>query len=70
MHFESSSQAFAADMFYTAFKNNIMSTETGRRYRYTVLEKGGSVDPMEILETFLGRKPELEAFYEEIGLKE
>ena len=41
----------------------------GRRYRHTVLEKGGSQDEMKTLEEFLGRKPNTEAFYKEMGLE-
>lgn len=33
-------------MFYTAFKAKPMDLEAGRRYRYKVLEKGGSQDEM------------------------
>lgn len=55
-------------MFYTVFKENPMSPEEGRRYRYMVLEKGGGQDEMKTLVDFLGREPKTEAFYREIGL--
>jgi metallopeptidase MepB len=55
-------------MFYTIFKENPMSPEEGRKYRYMVLEKGGSQDEMKTLVDFLGREPKPEAFYQEIGL--
>lgn len=45
-----------------------MNGKEGRRYRYTVLERGGSQDEMQTLEDFLGRKPNTEAFYRELGL--
>jgi len=41
-----------------------MNSKEGRRYRRVVLEKGGSKDPTDILEDFLGRKPSMESFYE------
>ncbi|GAB1319575.1 metalloendopeptidase [Madurella fahalii] len=63
-----SSQVYSTDMFYTVFKNNPMDPIQGRRYRHTVLEKGGSQDEMLTLEQFLGRKPSSEAFYNELGL--
>ena len=50
-------------MFYTVFKADPMNGKEGRRYRHTVLEKGGSKEEMEILEDFLGRKPSTESFY-------
>jgi metallopeptidase MepB len=65
-----SSQVYSTDMFYTVFKINPMDPVQGRRYRHTVLEKGGSQDEMLTLEQFLGRKPSSEAFYKELGLSE
>ena len=55
-------------MFYTVFKSNPMDPTQGRRYRHTVLEKGGSQDELVTLEQFLGRKPSSEAFYKDLGL--
>lgn len=55
-------------MFYSVFKKNPMDPQEGRRYRYTVLEKGGSQDEMQTLIDFLGREPKTDAFYEELGL--
>jgi metallopeptidase MepB len=63
-----SSQVYSTDMFYSVFKANPMDGVQGRRYRHSVLEKGGSQDEMSMLEGFLGRKPSTEAFYRELGL--
>ncbi|KAL1953431.1 hypothetical protein VTO42DRAFT_2838 [Malbranchea cinnamomea] len=63
-----SSQVYSTDMFYTVFKDDPMSRKEGRRYRYTVLEKGGSQDEMQTLREFLGRDPKPDAFYKELGL--
>ncbi|KIX93608.1 uncharacterized protein Z520_10786 [Fonsecaea multimorphosa CBS 102226] len=63
-----SSQVYSTDMFYTVFKQNPMDPKEGRRYRHTVLEKGGSQDEMKTLVEFLGREPKTDAFYEELGL--
>ncbi|KAK4991943.1 metalloendopeptidase [Elasticomyces elasticus] len=63
-----SSQVYSADMFYTVFKADPMNGKEGRRYRHTVLERGGSQDEMQTLVDFLGRKPSTEAFYRELGL--
>jgi len=65
-----SSQVYSADMFYTVFKKDPMNGKEGRRYRHTVLERGGSQEEMQTLEDFLGRKPSTESFYRELGLKE
>ncbi|KAI5206465.1 metallopeptidase MepB [Aureobasidium subglaciale] len=61
------SRAYAADMFYSLFKEDPMNKVQGRRYRRTMLEKGGSVDEMKTLVEFLGREPSTEAFYKELG---
>lgn len=63
-----SSQVYSADMFYSVFKKDPMSGKEGRRYRHTVLERGGSQDEMQTLEDFLDRKPSTEAFYKELGV--
>ncbi|MCJ1426351.1 hypothetical protein MMC29_004254 [Sticta canariensis] len=63
-----SSQVYSADMFHTVFASDPMNAAEGRRYRHTVLERGGSQDEMRTLEDFLGRKPTPEAFYEELGI--
>ncbi|KAH7149032.1 thimet oligopeptidase [Dactylonectria estremocensis] len=62
------SKVFAADMFYTVFGGNPMDRKEGIRYRHALLERGGSQDEMVTLTEFLGRKPETEPFYEELGL--
>ena len=63
-----SSQVYSADMFYSVFKKDPMDMKEGRRYRHTVLERGGSQDEMETLKQFLGREPNTEAFYKDLGL--
>ena len=55
-------------MFYSVFAADPMNKEAGRRYRRTVLEKGGSREAMDLLRDFLGREPSTEAFYKELGL--
>lgn len=45
-----------------------MDAATGRRYRHAVLEKGGSRDEMDSLKDFLGREPNSDAFFEDLGL--
>ncbi|EPS37390.1 hypothetical protein H072_8859 [Dactylellina haptotyla CBS 200.50] len=62
------SLVFACDMYFTGFKKNPMDPKNGRRYRHEVLEKGGSRDEMESLKAFLGREPNSEAFFRELGI--
>ncbi|KAL4879205.1 peptidase family M3-domain-containing protein [Aspergillus karnatakaensis] len=63
-----SSQVYSTDIFYTAFKLDPMNPAAGRKYRYQVLEKGGSQDEMKTLTDYLGRPPKEDAFYKELGL--
>ena len=63
-----SSQVYSADMFHSVFEKDPMDGKEGRRYRHTVLEKGGSQDEMETLKEFLGREPNGDAFNRELGL--
>jgi metallopeptidase MepB len=50
------------------FERDPMDGKEGRRYRYAVLEKGGSQDEMVTVEGFLGREMKSDAFYQELGL--
>ncbi|KAI8315207.1 Saccharolysin [Colletotrichum sp. SAR11_240] len=63
------SKVYAQDIFSTVFKSDPMSVEAGRRYRYGVLEKGGSQPEMTTLQEFLGREAKMEAFYKDLGLE-
>lgn len=62
------SSVFSADMFHTAFAKDPMNAVVGRKYRHSVLEKGGSREEMDSLVEFLGREPNPEAFYKELGI--
>ncbi|KAH8587442.1 metallopeptidase MepB [Bisporella sp. PMI_857] len=62
------SQVLADDMFHTAFKADPTNAEEAQRYRYMVLEKGGSQNEMKTVTDFLGREPSTEAFYQELGV--
>lgn len=64
-----SSKFYAQGIFSTVFKSDPMSVEAGRKYRYGVLEKGGSQPEMTTLQEFLGREAKMEAFYEDLGLE-
>ncbi|KAF8905842.1 hypothetical protein CPB84DRAFT_1726845 [Gymnopilus junonius] len=60
------SQVFAEDMYVTVFKPDPLDPARGKRYRDIVLYPGGSKDEMEILQEFLGRPPNNEAFIRQI----
>jgi len=46
-----------------------MDAATGIRYRKEILEKGATTPEIEIVEKFLGRKPNSNAFLESLGIK-
>jgi len=60
------SQVLALDML-SAFDGKLLNPVVGRRYRDTILARGGEVPPQDLVETFLGRKPNSDAFYAEIS---
>ena len=63
------SHVFGDDM-YTRFEaTSPLDTETGARYRASILERGGSVDGDELVRSFLGREPNNEAFLRGLGLE-
>lgn len=62
------SLVFSADMWHTAFKPDPMDGKVGRLYRKIVLERGGSREEMDNLVEFLGREPNAEAFYKDLGI--
>lgn len=55
-------------MFYSVFKADPMNPEAGRKYRKLILQRGGSTDENLMLKEFLGREPNSENFYRELGL--
>jgi thimet oligopeptidase len=60
------SQVIALDML-SAFDGKLMNPAVGQRYRQTILASGGQRQPHALVEAFLGRKPNSDAFYAEIN---
>jgi len=65
------SKVFSSDMFATKFAGNklLQPDSSGLEYRKMILEPGGTRDAMDMITDFLGRKPQSNAFMEELGLK-
>ena len=63
------SKVYAQDMFSVFTKNGVMDTATGIKYRKEILEKGSTTPEIEMVEKFLGRKPNSDAFLESLGIK-
>lgn len=62
------SKVFALDLFSEFKKVGLLNPTIGKRYVDTVLSRGGSADPNELLRDFLGREPNDQAFFEDMGL--
>lgn len=63
------SEVYSADMFSVfAGSGDILSAETGRRYRRQVLAPGGTREEAELVRDFLGREPNEDAFLKSLGL--
>lgn len=63
------SKVFAHDLFHEIKKEGLLNPEIGRRYADLVIGKGGSKDPNELLQDFLGRAPNQNAFLHDMGLE-
>jgi thimet oligopeptidase len=62
------SQVFAKDVFDQIKKEGLLNPVVGARYVGAVLSKGGSKDPNDLLKDFLGREPNSDAFFRDLGL--
>lgn len=63
------SNVYAADMFTRFEKEGIMNKKTGADYRKWILEKGSSMEEIDLVKGFLKRNPNNKAFLNEIGAK-
>lgn len=57
-----------ADVFSLFRERGIFDNATAKRFRHTILEKGGTVPPMTLFETFRGRAPRIDALLERDGI--
>ena len=62
------SEVFAADMYSVFEKEGVLNQEVGLWFRKTILEKGGSENPMNLVRAFLRRDPNNEAFLKSQGI--
>lgn len=62
------SKVYGDDMFSRFAAEGVTNPSVGRSYRTEILERGGSVDANEMLERFLGRAPNNEAFLADLGI--
>ena len=62
------SKAYAQDLFTRFEKDGVMSASAGMAYRHDILEPGGVREPDALLESFLGRPLNYDAFYRDLGI--
>lgn len=61
------SDVFAFDIFSKVKEQGFFSADAGRELIDKILSKGGAVDPNVLLEDYLGRKPNSDAFLKSLG---
>jgi oligopeptidase A len=61
-------EVLSADAFSRFEENGIFDSATGRSFLHTILEQGGSREPMDLFVEFRGRKPEIDALLRHSGI--
>ena len=61
-------EVLSADAFSRFERDGIFNRQTGEQFLVSVLEQGGSVDPMDMFVSFMGREPEVEALLKQDGI--
>ncbi|MET0659160.1 MAG: M3 family metallopeptidase [Steroidobacteraceae bacterium] len=61
-------EVLAADAFSAFEESGVLDSTTAKRFLQSVLEQGGSRDPMEAFVEFRGRKPQIEPLLKQHGL--
>ena len=62
------SKVFALDLFSHIKPQGLLNPAMGTKYAQEILGKGGSVDPYQMLTVFLGREPNSDAFFKDMGI--
>ena len=61
-------EVLSADAFSRFEENGIFDTTTGKDFLHTILEQGGSREPMDLFVEFRGRKPVIDALLRHSGI--
>ena len=61
-------QVFALDLFDFIKQFGLLNGQIGQKYTDQILSQGGSQDPEVLLKNFLGREPNSQAFFKDLGL--
>ena len=63
-------EVLSADAFAKFQEEGIFNRQTGEKFLTSILEVGGSVDPMDMFVEFRGREPEIDALLKQDGILE
>ncbi len=61
-------EVLASDAFALFEENGVFDAATGRRFRESILERGGAEDPLDLFRRFRGRDPEIDALLRHSGI--
>lgn len=61
-------KVFAVDVFYKIKAEGLLDERVGRVFVDKILSKGGSADPDSLLQDYLGREPQIDAFLKDLGI--
>ena len=61
-------EVLSADAFSRFEQDGIFNRQTGEQFLVSILEQGGSVEPMEMFVSFMGREPRVEALLRQDGI--
>ncbi len=64
------SKVFALDLFQAIKERGLLQRETGKAFVDALLGRGATCDPNEMLTDFLGREPNVNAFFKDLGFKQ
>ena len=62
------SRVYAQDIFTRFQREGLLNPTVGMAYRKDILEPGASVEPDVLVQNFLGRPMNPDAFYKDIGI--
>ncbi len=63
-------EVLSADAFSLFEEQGIFNQECGHKFLHTILEQGGSKEPMELFSDFRGREPNIDALLRHTGIAE
>ena len=62
------SEVLSADAFSKFLESGIFNRQTGEKFLYSILEKGGSEDAGDLFAEFMGREPRIDALLKQSGI--